>query len=148
MDYQQDFTIQSSTGINLPFNLVAPEMETNSESRFASEDTRKDLIEEIKLTSLRVQLNKPENGDLKFLNEVELFINAEGLDEALIAFKYNIPSSVGKTLQLDVTEADFKEYIKKEEFTLRLRAKTDEVLSRNHELTTFATFFVDAKLIR
>ena len=148
MDYQQDFTIQSSTGINLPFNLVAPEMETNSERRFASEDTRKDLIEEIKLTSLRVQLNTPENGDLKFLNEVELFINAEGLDEALIAFKYNIPSSVGKTLQLDVTEADFKEYIKKEEFTLRLRAKTDEVLSRNHELTTFATFFVDAKLIR
>lgn len=148
MTYEQEFVIKSSTGINLPFNLISPEMETNSESKFKSEDTRKDLIQEIKLTALRVVLNSPNDGDLKFLNEVEIFINADGLDEAKIAFKYNIPSTVGKELDLDVTGTDFKEYIKKDDFSLRLKAKTDEIISRDHQLTTFSTFFVDAKLIK
>lgn len=148
MTYEQDFVVQSSTGINLPFNIASPEMETNSESKFSNEDTRKDLIQEIKLTGLKVTLKSPSDGDLKFLNEVEIFINADGLNEAKIAFKYNIPPTVGKVLNLDVTGTDFKEYIKKDEFTLRMKVKTDEIISKDHELNTLSTFFVDATLVK
>ena len=52
MEYSQRATIPSSAGIDLPFDVFTPEMETNSESTFEVNDTRKDLIEEIKLTEL------------------------------------------------------------------------------------------------
>ena len=45
MDYNSSVTIQSTTGINLPFNLRTPPVETSSESEFESNNTRKDLIE-------------------------------------------------------------------------------------------------------
>jgi hypothetical protein len=45
--YDTDFTIPSSTGINLPTNIITPDFATNSESTLSINDTRKDLIERI-----------------------------------------------------------------------------------------------------
>ena len=147
MEYSQRATIPSSTGINLPFDVFTPEMETNSESTFAVNDTRKDLIEEIKLTDLELVMISPEEADFSFLNSIEVFISADGLEEILIANLDEVPEDAGNVITLDTSDTDLKEYIKKDEFSLRLNTVTDELMSTDHELEVNSTFFVDAKIL-
>ncbi|SDD85345.1 hypothetical protein SAMN05421636_102114 [Pricia antarctica] len=145
LEYNSKVVVPGATGINLPFNMLTPDMETNSESQFEVNDTRKDLIEEIRLTKLQMVITAPTNADFSFLKTIEVFISAEGLDEIKIAEK-DVDENAGSTLDVDVLDIDLKEYIKKDEFNLRLNTVTDEVINEDHEIDVNSTFFVDAKI--
>lgn len=147
MEYSQRTTIPSSMGIDLPFDIYTPETETNSESKFEVNDTRKDLIEEIRLTELELVIITPTDSDFSFLNSIDVFISAEGLDEIKIASQPEVPENVGNTLNLETMDVDLKEYIKKDQFSLRLNTVTDEFISSDHEIEVNSTFFVDAKIL-
>jgi len=147
MDYDTEVVIESSVGINLPFNVFTPEIESNSESEFAINDTRKDLIEEIRLKELSLQITAPQDADFSFLESVEIYIAAEGLEEVLIASKTDVPSDIGDLLDLDTTTTDIQEYIKMDRFQLRLNTVTDEALAVDHYIDVHAVFFVDAKIL-
>jgi hypothetical protein len=146
MDYDTQVTIPSSAGINLPFDVLTPDTETNSASTFDSNDTRKDLIEEIKLTKLQLVITSPSDTDFSFLESIEVYISAEGLDEIRIASKIEVPETVA-ILDLEVSDADLKEYIKKDNYSLRLNTVTDEAMSQDHQIDVKSTFFVDAKIL-
>ncbi len=146
IEYNTQVTIPSSTGINLPFNINTPETETNSENTFESNDTRKELIEEIKLTKLELVLSSPSDADFSFLESVDVYISAEGLDEVKIASKTEVPEMIS-VLSLDVFDTDLKEYIKKDRYKLRLNTVTDEVITSDHTIDINSTFFVDAKIL-
>jgi hypothetical protein len=147
MEYDETIVVPSSTGINLPFNILAPDVETNSASTFAVNDTRKDLIESILLTQLKLTLTSPPNEDFSFLESVEIYISAEGLNEIRIAWQDNIQSNSSNNLDLIVGNEDLKEFIKKDKFALRVKTVTDEVLSSDHEIDLHSVFFVDAKIL-
>jgi len=147
IEYSQRATIPSTTGINLPFDIFTPEMETNSESKFAVNDTKKDLIEEITLTELELVIISPDNTDFSFLNSIEIYISADGLEEIQIASLDEVPEDPGNKINLNTSDIDLKEYIKKDEFSLRLNTVTDELISTDHELEVNSTFFVDAKIL-
>ena len=115
MDFNNEIVIPSSTGISLPINLLTPELETNSESTFEVNDTRKDLIEEIRLTSLILTLNAPDNADFSFLESISVYMNAQDLPEVEIAWEDDVPDNAGNQISLNVSNEDFKEYIKKDE---------------------------------
>jgi len=147
MEYDETIVIPSSTGINLPFNLFTPDIQSDSESEFAVNDTRKDLIEEIVLKQLDLTLTSPSNGDFGFLKSIKIYITAEGLSEVEIAWKDDIPSDVGNTLALETTHLDLKAYIKKDAFSLKVSTVTDEILTSDHHIDMHAVFFVDAELL-
>jgi hypothetical protein len=147
MEYSQRATIPSTAGIDLPFDVFTPEMETNSESTFEVNDTRKDLIEEIKLTELEMVIISPDGADFSFLNSIEVYISADGLEEIKIAYLEEVPEDAGSVITLDTSDTDLKEYIKSDEFSLRLNTVTDELMSSDHELEVNSTFFVDAKIL-
>jgi len=147
LEYSQTIVIPSSTGIDLPFNISTPEIESNSESTFSSNNTHKDLIEEITLTEMKLTLSSPENGDFGFLKSIEIFISAEGVPEQKIAWNENIPDDIEKKLQLETSDIDLKEFIKKEKFKLRLNTVTDEIITSDHHIEVNSIFFVDAKIL-
>jgi len=147
LNYKSSVVIPASTGIDLPFDVFTPEMETDSESQFEVNDTRKDLIEEIKLTELNLVITSPDNADFSFLNSIEVYIAADGLEEIKIAEKEEVDENAGNTLDVDVFDVDLKEYIKKDNFNLRLKTVTDEVISTDHQIEVNSTFFVDAKIL-
>ncbi|MDY7394434.1 hypothetical protein UMM65_04215 [Aureibaculum sp. 2210JD6-5] len=147
MDYDSSMTIPSSTGINLPFVLNTPEMESNSESEFESNNTHKDLIEDIRLRVLKLTLTSPENEDFSFLESIKIFIVADGLQELEIAYNEDVASSAGKVLDLKTIDVDIKDYIKKDKFSLRVKAVTDEVITTDHHIDIHSEFFVDAKIL-
>lgn len=146
LTFDNEAIIPASTGVNLPFNVVMPEQETNAEQAFEVNDTRKDKIEEIFLRELKLSVNKPNGEDFSFLQQIELYLNADGLDEVKIAWKEDIPETA-TTVFLDLTEQDLQEYIKKDEFSLRVRAVTDEVLANDHTIGIDSEYWVNAKVI-
>lgn len=147
MAYDTSVEIKSTTAIDLPFNVFTPDVETNSESEFAVNDTRKDLVEEVRLKNLKLDLSTPDDGDFSFLESIEIYISAEGLDEIQIASLNDIPEEIGNSLELDTSDMDLKEYIKKDHFNLRLNTVTDEALTTDHRIDVNAIFFVDAKIL-
>lgn len=147
MEYTEEITVPASTGINLPFNVITPDTETNSSSTFANNDTKKELIENVILTNLDLTLTSPLGEDFSFLKSIEIYLNAEGLDEIKIAWKNDIPNDAGSYLELETSDTDLKEYIKKNKYSLRVNTTTNEILKSDHKIDVHTVFFVDAKIL-
>ena len=147
MEYDETVVIPSTIGINLPFNIYTPPVNSKSESEFEFNDTRKDLIEEITLTTLELTITSPESGDFRFLRSIEIYLAADSLEEILVAWKDNIPSDIDKFLELETSSADLQEYIKKDAFKLRVETKTDQIIESDHEVQIHSVFFVDARIL-
>lgn len=147
LSFQQSITIPASTEINLPFNISTPEIESNSTSVFELNDTRVDLINEIKLSALTLSIISPEGEDFSFLNDLELFLKAGDLEETRIAWKENIDGSQ-TSITLDLSDANLRDYMSLENFSLRLNSTSDELLTQDHEILIESEFQVDARLIR
>lgn len=147
MPYTETITIPATIGINLPINILTPEIETNSETVFALNDTEKNLVEEIRLIGLTLNHKAPAGEDFSFLKSVRIYISAEGLSEEQIAWKENIADTTGSVLQLELSNSDLKEFIKKDKFTLRVNTITDEFLTSDQQVEVESMFFVDAKIL-
>ena len=139
--------IPSSTGINLPFSVGTPDMTNSFEQKFESNDTRKKYIEEFKLTSLVLSIVEPPNFNFSFLKDIEIFIVSDGLAEKRIAYKLDIDNTVGSTLTCDISEENLADYVKADNFSLKVEVVTDELFSQDVEINIFSQYFVDAKLI-
>ena len=113
LTYDETVVVPSSMSVALPFDVATPDVETNSESQFSVNKTQTDLIEAISLKELKLNLKSPKTGDFSFLEAIHVFIAAEGLPEKEIAWKTDIPDTIGNELVLDVTQADVMDYIKK-----------------------------------
>jgi len=147
MEFNESITISSGTSIDLPFNVLTPDIQTNSSSTFAVNNTRKELIEEVKLTNMTLVVKSPSNGTFSFLKSINIYIVADGLPEVKIAWKENIPNTVGATLSLDVSDTNLKDYIIKDKFNLKLSTVTDEIIATDYQIDIKSVFFVDAKIL-
>jgi hypothetical protein len=147
LEYTETVIIPSSVGLNLPLNILTPDIETDAESTFAVNDTRKDLIEEILLESLQLSITDPADGDFSFLKSVNIFLSADELPEIEVAWLNEIPTDPGNFLELMTTQEDLKAYIKKDAFNLRVNTVTDELITSDHHIQINSTFSVDAKIL-
>lgn len=147
VEFTTSFTIPSSSIINLPFDIATPETTTNSESTFENNDTRSDLVESVRLRELRLDLIAPSDGDFNFLNEIEIFITADGLPEVLIASDLDIEPNDSRSLDLDIEDVELREYIVQDTYTLRTRTITDETINEDHQIEVFTRFRVDAEIL-
>jgi hypothetical protein len=146
LKYDASFTIPKNSIVGLPIDLTSPDVTTNTEEQFAVHDTRKDLIESIKLKTLTLQTEDPRY-TFRFLKSVEIYLKADGLPEIKIAEKVVVPDDVGSLLQLDVTDADLIEYLKKDTIAMRTKTITDEVLTEDLRVKIHSVFRVDAKIL-
>lgn len=146
LDYTTKVTVPSSLVINTPFDVPTPEVETNSSSTFSNNNTRSDLVESIVLSDMKLELTSPTTSDLSFLNEVIIYIKADGLEEKQIAIKTDIPNDVGQVLKMNVSGVELKDYLLKDKISLRVKVKTDKIISQDHDIDVKTVFRVDAKV--
>ena len=147
IDYNSKVTVPASSGVELPIVMQTPDVETSSESEFESNNTRKDLIEEIQLKRMRLTITSPSGEDFSFLKSIEIYIKADGVDEILIASLSPVPADAGSQIDLETSGADLKEYIKKDSFTLRVKTATDEVIDNDIDIAILSVFAVDASIL-
>ena len=147
MEFNETATVPSTFGVNTPFDVLTPDITTNSTSTFSGNNTRKDLIEEIRLTELNLKVITPSNEDFSFLKSISIYISANGLSEIKIAYADNIPNNGSNTLSLCSTGINLKEYLIKDSFSLRLSTTTDEIIGSDYEINIHSVFYVDAKIL-
>lgn len=147
LDYTTSYTIESNTILDVPFEIITPEVTTNSESEFESNDTRKDLIESIKLKKLTLTLTSPPDGNFNFINDISIYIKADDIAEQIIASAIDIPADNSRQITLEIENVELKEYIKKDAYTLRVSTVTDGVITEDHTIDIRSVFRVDAKIL-
>ena len=147
MEYVEVVTIQSSTGINLPFNIYTPDVQSNSETKFDNNNTKKKYIEHIELTDLDLTIQSPAGGDFSFLKSIEIYLSAPGLSEIKVAWNDNVPATTGNTLILQTINNDLQEYLKQDTFKLRVNTVTDEILTSDYDINVHCNFHVDARVL-
>lgn len=146
VDHSVDVVIPSQFGVNLPFNINSPEVETNSEATFASEGTSTERVRSIQMEELKLSIVSPSNANFDFLNEIEVFISAPGMNEARVAHKTNIPETNLKSFFCDIEEVNLKDYISKENFSLRVRTVTDQMIFQDIQVRIDQKYKVRAKI--
>ncbi|WP_010520851.1 hypothetical protein [Aquimarina agarivorans] len=145
---ESSFTIAATTLIDTPVALNTPEIESNENNEFSNNNSRKDLIESAKIRRMELAIESPAEGSFNFLNEIELFINAEGLEETRIASKFDIENTDSKTLMLDVdSDTELSQYLKKDKYSIRVRAVTDQTINEDYEIKVNSKFFIDAEVL-
>ena len=141
-------TIPSVIGIDLPFDLPTPTITTNIEQEMEENNSRKDLIEYAALKELEFTITSPATADFDFLNEVEIFIRAEGIEQKKIAEVHSIPETGLKIIKLDVVKnVDLQNYIKADKYYLDITVKTDKINLQEISLDIYSKVFVDAKIL-
>ncbi len=141
-----EFKIPGSP-IASPIDIITPPLATETETIFEQNNTSADLIESISLSEMILSINSPASGDFSFLNDVEIYLNADGLDEVLIAEIHDIPDNVGDSLIMETTGADLREYLIQPEISLRLKTVTDKITTQEYTIQSMLRFFVDAKIL-
>lgn len=147
LSYNTEVTVPATATLDLPIDLLTPDLETNAESEFELNNTRVDLVQEIKLEEIDIEIISPENADFSFLKSARVFLNAEGLSEIEIAFIDPVPDNAGNNIQLDISDNNLKEYVSKDKFSLRVTAVTDELITQNHTFKVNTKFKVDALVL-
>lgn len=149
-----DFETESSFKLVIPANsLLSTPLSplnfaetSNAEGEYASNDTRKDLLESVTIKSFLLEVETPVGEDLSMLNTIQFFINADGLVEALFAEKDPVPSGVAEVL-LDVPTLNLAPYMKSDAFTLRTRVVTDEARTQDVTINALVKYNVRAEVI-
>lgn len=148
IDYTSKVVVSSTFGQLVPFSIYTPEMETNAEYEFESNNTKKDHVDNIQLTQLKLDITSPDNQTFSFLNSVEVYISSPNNPERKVAFKESIPSNVGSQLICELVDIELQDYIKEETFKLRLKTVTDETIPEDVHIDVYTNFFVKARLIK
>lgn len=138
------FTVPSSTILNLPISLPHNDINTSYDNEYANNNTSVDLVEKVILKKLILTITEPASQNFNFLESVYLYISADGLPEILIASKEAVSENIN-SLPLDVEDKLLDEYIKKDKFKVKVNVTTDETIAQDIEIDADMTFQVTAK---
>ena len=130
-------------GETIPIEMTTA---TYSESEFHKNDTAKDLVEGIILEKASLTIEEAFSTNFSFLESIKFYMQAEGEEDLLIAFKTNIPSDIGKTLNLEVIDQDLSSFLKEEELELKVEILAREAVLDPFDLIMHLEFEVDAKV--
>ena len=146
INYDSETTIPATLYIDIPINVWTPNIPTNSTETFESNNTHKDLIEEIILTKMEMTITT-EGASWDFMKSIEIYISADGVDETKIAWLYDIPQTGLKRITLKTSTSDLKAYIKMDYYKLRTKTVTRQIISKETDVLINSSFFVDAKIL-
>jgi len=145
LDYHVSFFVPANTQTQTPVNLETVEVPINDEI-FAEYKTAVDLIEKVSIKKIEISVPGTTNTNLDFLNDIEIYLEAEGLPKVRIAWKNNIPNNASTLIELDKLSDNIAEYFKQGQFRLSTVILDDQSLTENLTLGCNLTFYIDAEV--
>jgi hypothetical protein len=143
LDNQVSFTVPAGFPVNTPVELLTPSISSNSTTVFENNDTRAELVKEVKLKEFKLTITNPSGKTFSFLKSVRMYISTNDTDEIELAYLDNI-TSTSNTLNLTCTTQKLDKYVKSPTFRLRAKAETKETVSANVSITADMKFQVTA----
>ncbi|MCD0466324.1 hypothetical protein [Flavobacterium sp. ENC] len=135
--------IKSTAPINLPSEIVTPDVTTNSSAEFKNNNTKASLVKDVKLKSLQLNITDPDGETFTFLKSIHLYISTTDSDEIELAYQDNI-NSTAKTIDLISTDARLDQYIKADQYKIRTKVTLKETLTKDVTLKADMKFRVTA----
>lgn len=142
---EANFTVNSSSPVNIPVSINTPDVTSNSSQEFSNNNTNANLVKEIKLQSLKLSITSPNGQKFDFLKSVRIFISTNASNEIEIASLENIPPS-STVLDLLPTLSVLDDYVKAPKYSLRTQVITNQVLTQNVNIHAICKFKVTANL--
>ncbi|RUT71793.1 hypothetical protein D0817_03660 [Flavobacterium cupreum] len=135
--------IKSTAPINLPSEILTPDVTTNSSAEFKNNNTKASLVKDVKLKSLQLTITDPDGERFKFLKSIHLYISTTNSDEIELAYQDNI-NSTANTIDLISTDARLDQYIKADQYKIRTKVTLKETLTKDVTLKADMKFRVTA----
>ncbi|MRX40195.1 hypothetical protein GJU43_12985 [Flavobacterium sp. LC2016-23] len=135
--------IKSTSPINLPSEIVTPDVTTNSSAEFKNNNTKASLVKDVKLKSLKLTITDPDGKTFTFLKSIHLYISTTDSDEIELAYQDNINSTTN-TIDLISTDARLDKYIKADQYKIRTKVTLKETLTKDVTVKADMKFNVTA----
>jgi len=140
------FIIPSAIGINSPYSIPTPDVQTNASQSFKSNKANVNKVKNIKLETLNLTITSPATATFKPVKSINIYIVSEGLPKKKIAFKNDIPLNIGNKLILETTLENLDAYIKKERYSLETETVMREAVFQDTQIQAEMSFLVTANL--
>ena len=137
------FTLENASPLDLPFEVQTPDITTNSSQEFRNNNTRADLVKDVRLEEVKLTLVSPSGKTFSFLKSIQIFISTDGNDEIVLASRNDI-SSTASTLDLETTNEKLDAYVKASSYKLRTSVITRETLTQDIDIKMNLKFKVTA----
>lgn len=135
--------IKSTSPINLPSEIVTPDVTTNSSAEFKNNNTKASLVKDVKLRSLKLTITDPDGKTFTFLKSIHLYISTTDSDEIELAYQDNI-NSTANMIDLISTDARLDQYIKADQYKIRTEVTLKETLTKDVTVKADMKFRVTA----
>ncbi|GAB5540148.1 MAG: hypothetical protein Salg2KO_22510 [Salibacteraceae bacterium] len=142
MDVSADITVIATLGIESAQSAESARFNPDASEGFQSNNTTSSLVNSMKFNALQLVVNSPEDKDLSFIDDVEVYILDEFDNEVRIGFVNNVGSSRSVSLSRD--NVDVQEYLKQSAVGFRIVYTSDEFAQDNRECTITGRVSVDA----
>lgn len=140
------FRVSSVTPVSSPFDIITPDVPTQSQQEFANNKTSVGLVKDIRLSQMTLTITTPSGKTFGFLRSVHIYISTpEGQDEIELAYADNIdPNS--SSIELTPLPAQLDKYVKASSYKLRTEVVTRQVVTENIDIRVNSTFRVTANI--
>ncbi|KAF2517629.1 hypothetical protein [Flavobacterium foetidum] len=135
--------IKSTSPINLPSEIITPEVTTNSSSEFENNKTKASLVKDVKIRSLKLSISDPSDKTFTFLKTIHIYISTTDSNEIELAYQENINSSSNE-IDLVCTDKKLDEYIKADSYKIRTQVTLKETLTKDVTVKANMKFRVTA----
>jgi hypothetical protein len=137
--------IENNSPLTLP-DIVTPDITTNSSTEFQNNNTRADLVKDVRLEEVKLTITSPSNRTFSFLKTIRIFISTNSSDEMEIASAVDIASSAN-TIDLTTTDERLDVYVKADSYSLRTEVITREILTQDVDIRVNLKFKVSANAL-
>ncbi len=127
---QTEIVVKTGIPVALPFEIPIPDVSTGSEEQMSNNNTSKDLIKDVLLTSFNMKVKDPADKTFSFLKSIHIYISTDSSDEIELAYKDNIDASKS-SIDLTTTEAKLDKYIKADKYKLRTEVTIRETVTKD-----------------
>jgi hypothetical protein len=146
INVENNFTVGASGPINLPFDILTPQVTTNSTQQFQNNNTDVNRVKDIKLKKVDLQIVSPAGKTFSFLESVHIYVSTNASDEIELAYLDNISTSAN-FISLIPTSVSLDKYVKAPSYSLRTKIVTKQTLTQNVDVKNLCQFQVTANLL-
>jgi hypothetical protein len=145
VNVENNFTVGASGPLNLPIDILTPQVTTNSTQQFQNNNSDINKVKDIKLKKVDLQIISPAGKTFSFLQSVHIYISTNANDEIELAYLDDI-SSTTNFISLTPTPASLDKYVKAPSYSLRTKIVTKQALTQDVEIKNLCQFQVTANL--
>lgn len=138
-----NITIESTSPLNLAIAIPTPAVTSNSRQEFENNNTKAELVRDVKLEQLKLTITQPSGKSFSFLKSIRIFISTDQEGEMELASLDNISTTSG-VLDLVPTTEKLDPFIKAPSYGLRTEIVTDETLTQDVDVLVNLRFKVTA----